>query len=93
MDVRQHFNRGIRAEPDIYHCQPGDSIDIRVAFRNMEACTLRYSVTGSTGGHITQQGVYTAPDCEGVNELQIVCTDFPYINTHAYVIVQSDHEE
>jgi hypothetical protein len=39
------------------------------------------------GGVVDANGVYNAPNKEGVYEIKISCTNEPDIYTHAYVIV------
>ncbi|MCL1823702.1 MAG: hypothetical protein FWG44_05820 [Oscillospiraceae bacterium] len=59
-----------------------------VHFKNMEPVTLNYMLTESDSGTITADGVYTAPNKEGVYEIFISCTDMPMIKTYAYAVVK-----
>jgi hypothetical protein len=59
-----------------------------VNFKNMEPATLNYMLTESDSGNITSDGVYTAPNKEGVYEILISCSDMPMIKTYAYVVVK-----
>ncbi len=59
-----------------------------VRFENMESCSLMYELTEEGSGEITTDGVYTAPNKEGVYEIRIYCTDMPVICAYAYAIVK-----
>ncbi len=59
-----------------------------VRFDNMESCSLMYELTEEGSGEITTDGVYTAPNKEGVYEIRIYCTDMPVICAYAYAIVK-----
>ncbi len=59
-----------------------------VKFHDMEKCSIGYAVTEDDGGEISADGVYTAPNKEGVFEIRIYCIDRPFICTYAYAIVK-----
>lgn len=59
-----------------------------VRFNNMEPCTLTYELTEKDSGHITSDGIYTAPGREGVFEIRISCAELPLISTYAYAVVK-----
>lgn len=59
-----------------------------VKFHDMEKCSIGYAVTEEDGGEISADGVYTAPNKEGVFEIRIYCIDRPFICTYAYAIVK-----
>jgi len=59
-----------------------------VRFENMDSCSLMYELTEAGSGEITTDGVYTAPNKEGVFEIRIYCTDIPVICAYAYAIVK-----
>jgi hypothetical protein len=59
-----------------------------VHFKNMEPATLNYTLTENDSGSITVDGIYTAPNKEGVYEILISCADMPMIKTYAYVVVK-----
>lgn len=66
----------------------GDSHYFHVKFHNMPACSVGYELTEPGSGEISQEGVYTAPNREGVYEIRIYCIDLPVICTYAYAIVK-----
>ena len=65
-----------------------DNYFFAVRFHNMDKCSVNYEVTEDGGGKITSDGVYTAPNKEGVYEIKISCIEHPFINTYAYAVVK-----
>lgn len=59
-----------------------------VKFHEMDKCSISYQVTEEDGGEITMDGVYTAPNKEGVFEIMITSIEKPQICTYAYAIVK-----
>ncbi|WP_409966946.1 hypothetical protein RFF05_09905 [Bengtsoniella intestinalis] len=59
-----------------------------VEFKNIEPCSVSYTLTEENSGSITTDGVYTAPSKEGVYEIRISCTDNPLVSTYAYAVVK-----
>lgn len=59
-----------------------------VEYHNMDAVSIAYELTEPNSGEITADGIYTAPNKEGVYEISIYCTDMPLICTYAYAIVK-----
>ena len=64
-----------------------------VEYHNMDAVSIAYELTEPNSGEITADGVYTAPNREGVYEICIYCTDMPVICTYAYAIVKKKGSE
>lgn len=65
-----------------------ESVYLGVKFHNMEKCSIDYSVLEKNSGEVTIDGIYTAPNREGVYEVKISCVEKPYIYTYVYVIVK-----
>lgn len=78
----------IEAETPTVVLEPKESYYFGVKFHEMEKCGISYQVTEEDGGQITMDGVYTAPNKEGVYEIMISCMERPYICTYAYAIVK-----
>ncbi len=66
-----------------------DSHYFGVQFKNMDPVTLTYELTDANSGEITIDGIYTAPNKQGVYEIRISCTEMPLISTYAYAIVKN----
>lgn len=81
-------NRWIEAETPTIVLGAGESGYIGVKFHNMEKCSIEYEVVEKNSGEITMDGIYTAPNREGVYEIKISCVEKPYICTYVYVIVK-----
>ncbi len=64
-----------------------------VEYHNMDAVSIAYELTEPGSGEITADGVYTAPNKEGVYEICIYCTDMPLVCTYAYAIVKKKGNE
>lgn len=67
---------------------PGEQCFFNVHYNNMEPCKLGYELTQRGTGYISEEGVYTAPDREGVYEIRIYSVNDPAISTYAYAIVK-----
>lgn len=68
--------------------KPQESYFFNVRFNNMEPRQLGYELTEDKSGHISVDGIYTAPNKEGVYEIRIYCLNDPSICTYAYAIVK-----
>lgn len=68
--------------------EPRESHFFGVRFENMSRCSIVYEVTEEGAGEITSDGVYTAPNKDGVFEIRIYCVDRPMICAYAYAIVK-----
>jgi hypothetical protein len=72
---------------------PHESRFIDVRFNNMSPGALEYELTDKNSGSITIDGIYTAPNKEGVYEIYIYSVDNPFIFTYAYVVVKRKDSE
>lgn len=70
--------------------KPKETCFIPVKFVNMDAERLYYELTQAGSGEISDEGIYTAPDKEGVFEIHIYSTVNPLISTYVYVVVKQD---
>lgn len=85
-------NRSIVAETATVSLAPGESHFFNVRFKNMEQCSLKYTLTEENSGEISRDGVYTAPAKEGIYEIKIACAETPVICTYAYAVVKKKNE-
>ena len=80
-------NQSIAPETPTVRLAARESFYFNVRFENMKPMRLSYELTEAGSGDITADGIYTAPNDEGVYEIHIYCTDLPEISTYAYAIV------
>ena len=81
-------NQWIEAETPTVVLGTRESYYFGVKFHEMDKCSISYQVTEEDGGEISMDGVYTAPNKEGVFEIMITCMEHPHICTYAYAIVK-----
>lgn len=68
--------------------EPKASHYFNVRFKNMEPCSLFYSLPEVNSGEISSEGVYTAPAKDGIYEIVIACVEMPSITAYAYAVVR-----
>lgn len=88
LEAEDYYGKSITAQTPTVIMRPKESYYFGVKFNNMEACSITYELTNAGTGEITSDGVYTAPNKDGVFEIRIYCTDMPVICTYAYAIVK-----
>jgi len=89
LDVEQdNEKQWIEAETPTVVLGTRENYYFGVKFNDMDKCSIGYEVSEEDGGQITVDGVYTAPNKDGVFEIKIYCIDRPYICTYAYAIVK-----
>jgi hypothetical protein len=86
-------NQSIAPETPTVRMSTRESFYFNVIFENMKPMRVSYELTESGSGEITPDGIYTAPNEEGVYEIHIYCTDLPEISTYAYAIVSKSVEQ
>jgi hypothetical protein len=79
--------KSIYVKKDTLVVVPNEVVCIDVGFSNMSATALKYDVVDKDGGVVDVNGVYSAPNKEGVYEVKISCTNEPDIYTYAYIVV------
>ncbi|MDE7430416.1 MAG: hypothetical protein K2N34_00625 [Lachnospiraceae bacterium] len=83
----------ITTEKSTLLLEPKSTCYIQVKFKNMEASRLYYELTETGSGEISEDGVYTAPEKEGVFEIHISCAHNPFISTYVYAVVKRKRED
>ena len=78
----------IEAETPTIVLGTSESRYIGIKFHNMDKCSIGYEVLEKNSGDVTIDGVYTAPNKEGVYEIKVSCIEKPQICTYVYVIVK-----
>ena len=85
--------RGIYVKQDTIKLIPNEVHFIEIGFRNINPTAVRYEVVDKDGGEIDENGVYTAPNKDGVYEIKISCINEPSMYTFAYAIVMKKDAE
>lgn len=67
--------------------KPHQACKIQIGFRNMPPCPLRFELD-PRDGTVTEDGVYTASDKQGVHVIRVLCAHNPLISTFAYADVR-----
>ena len=88
MEVKEDEKQWIEAETPTVVLGTRESYYFGVKFHDMEKCSIHYQVTEEDSGQISVDGVYTAPNKEGVYEIMMSCMEHPHICTYAYAIVK-----
>lgn len=81
-------NGYISMEQSTLIMKPRESTYLHVRFTDMEPCAVTYGVNEYGGGEVTENGIYTAPDAEGVYEINVYCTQKPVISTFCFAVVR-----
>ena len=68
--------------------KPKESAALQIKYVDMEPCPVAYAVNERGSGWISENGVYTAPESEGVYEINVYCTERPDINAFCYAVVR-----
>ncbi len=87
-DIPLNADKRIVVETPSLVVSPGEECFFNVHYNNMEPCRLGYELTQRGTGYISEEGVYTAPEREGVYEIRIYSLSDPSISTYAYAIVK-----
>lgn len=87
-DIPFNADKRIVVETPSLVVAPGEECFFNVHYNNMEPCRLGYELTQRGTGYISEEGVYTAPEREGVYEIRIFSINDPSISTYAYAIVK-----
>lgn len=82
--AKQH----IRVLPDKPEMKCMQSRYFRAETENMHNATILWEVCSPRGGTITRDGMYTAPDVEGIYEVRAFCQEDPRVMSSVYVIVR-----
>ncbi|MCR5371109.1 MAG: hypothetical protein K6E83_10405 [Clostridium sp.] len=78
----------IRVLPDKPEMKCMQSRYFRAETENMHKATILWEVLSPKGGTITRDGMYTAPDVEGIYEIRAFCQEDPRVMSSVYVIVR-----
>ena len=76
-------------EPDNPRLAPGGSVTFSARIKGLSKGTVRWSVQEPSGGWITEDGRYTAPDKAGSYHVSAVSTVDPSVSVQATVTVEN----
>ncbi len=78
----------IRIIPDKPELRCMQSRYFRTETENLSGATILWEVCTPEGGTITRDGMYTAPDTEGIYEIRAFCQENPKVCSSVFVIVR-----
>ena len=78
----------IRVLPDKPELKCMQSRYFRAETENLHNATIEWEVSSPEGGTITRDGLYTAPDNEGIYEIRAFCQEDPKIRSSVFVVVR-----
>lgn len=81
----------IRLEPDVIYAKPGDTIHFAPVFDG-DGLPCEFFVPEKRAGLITRDGLYTAPDREGLYQVCAQIQARPETKVSAFVIVRAQEE-
>ena len=81
-----------RLHPDVIHAKPGATISFTPIFSGGSTLPCDFFVEGKQAGVITRDGVYTAPEREGLYQVYAQVRGNPEERANAFVIVKAEEE-
>lgn len=84
----ESMEKGIIMEPNFINLSIGQTVYIQAECRNMNDKRLSWSVE-KYGGIIDKNGMYTAPDREGIFEITAASFVYPNVSASVYAVVRS----
>lgn len=79
-----------RLHPDVIHVKPGEAISFTPIFTNGATLPCDFFVEGKQAGVITRDGIYTAPEREGLYQIYAQVRGNPEERANAFVIVKAE---
>jgi len=86
--VTEKSNMRISIKPNSLVIKPRDSKYLEAICSNMTNKTVRWSVSSENGGEIDANGLYVAPNIEGVYEVVVQSAVYPEIKASIMVVVR-----
>ncbi|MBQ9382935.1 MAG: hypothetical protein IJT87_01740 [Ruminiclostridium sp.] len=87
-NVTERSNMKIMIKPNSLVIKPRDSKYLEAVCANMTNKTIRWSISPENGGEIDANGLYTAPNIEGVYEVIAQSAVYPEIKASIMVVVR-----
>jgi len=84
----QGSEKRIRIVPDKPELRCMQNRYFRAETENLQGSVILWEVGSPDGGSITRDGLYTAPDTQGIYEVRAFCQEDPKIRSSVFVIVR-----
>lgn len=78
----------LRLEPDVVYATPGATINFVPVFQNGMASPCDFLIPDKQSGLITPNGIYTAPEKDGLYQVYAQIKNLPETRVNAFVIVR-----
>lgn len=79
----------LRLTPDVVHAKPGDVLSFTPVFTRGQSAPCDFFTTDRHGGVMTRDGIYTAPDREGLYQIYAQIRGKPEERVNAFIIVEA----
>ncbi len=79
----------LRLEPDVIHAAPGATVNFIPVFEGGMGTPCDFLIPDKQSGIITENGVYTAPEKDGLYQVCAQIKNMPETRVNAFVIVRS----
>lgn len=79
----------LRLTPDVVHAKPGDVLSFTPVFTRGQSAPCDFFTTDRHGGVMTRDGIYTAPDREGLYQIYAQIRGKPKERVNAFIIVEA----
>lgn len=83
----------LRLTPDVVHAKPGDVLSFTPVFTRGQSAPCDFFTTDRHGGVMTRDGIYTAPDREGLYQIYAQIRGKPEERVNAFIIVEAQVQE
>lgn len=83
----------LRLEPDVVRTAPGATVNFVPVFENGAGSPCDFLIPDKQSGLITPNGIYTAPQRDGLYQICAQLKDMPETRVNAFVIVRARVEE
>ena len=80
----------LRLEPDVIHVEPGAVVNFIPVFSGGAGAPCDFFVVGKQAGTVTRDGVYSAPEKDGLYQVCAQARDRPDEKVNAFVIVRRE---
>lgn len=82
----------LRLEPDVIHAEPGATVNFLPVFAGGAGSPCDFLIPDKQSGLITPNGIYTAPQKDGLYQICAQIKDMPETRVNAFVIVRAHME-